>query len=209
MIRHLYSKLAITIYVLILIGLCVTGYLSYKKQNAPAPSASTQQNQSSTSSPASSANNSKNGTSTDNTLNTATNNAPTDNSSSSSTNSSSSSSSSSSNSTTAPVSATPTVTGSMLAHITPQHCADNCQAFAIDLKLFEYCQQVCGISPVKKVTSCDDQSGIQKDYCLKDLAITKEDSSQCEKIADANVKATCKNRITQDMIENRDNSGTN
>jgi hypothetical protein len=91
--------------------------------------------------------------------------------------------------------------GKMLAHITTQHCDDDCQAFANNLSFFEYCQQVCGITPVKKVSSCDGKDGIQKDYCLKDLGINKLDSSICDKISDANIKKTCKDRILQDIIE--------
>ena len=93
--------------------------------------------------------------------------------------------------------------GSMLAHITTEHCATNCQAFASDLHLLEYCQQVCGIIPVKNVSNCDGKSGIEKDYCLKDLAVTKKDSSVCGQINDVNVKQTCQNRIAQDLIENQ------
>lgn len=91
--------------------------------------------------------------------------------------------------------------GQMLAHITTQHCNDDCKAFANQLDLFEYCQQVCGITPVKKVSNCDGKDGIEKDYCLKDLGITKDDTSICGQISDANVKNTCKNRVLQDIIE--------
>ncbi|MEI7891249.1 MAG: hypothetical protein WCI36_04775 [bacterium] len=100
------------------------------------------------------------------------------------------------------ISTTPTISGSTLAHVTAEHCNNGCQAFSIDLKLFEYCQQTCGISPIKNEASCEGKNDIQKDYCNKDLAITKKDISICEKIADANIKETCKNRITQDVIEN-------
>ena len=93
--------------------------------------------------------------------------------------------------------------GSMLAHITTEHCATNCQAFASDLSLLEYCQEVCGIIPVKNVSNCDGKIGIEKDYCLKDLAITKKDSSVCGQISDVNIKQTCQNRIAQDLIENQ------
>jgi|GEM_PF-1931007 len=91
--------------------------------------------------------------------------------------------------------------GKEMAHITTEHCRTGCQAFANKLDYFEYCQQVCGITPEKNVSQCDGKDGIEKDYCLKDLGITKSDSSICDKIEDANVKKTCKNRIFQDLIE--------
>jgi hypothetical protein len=91
--------------------------------------------------------------------------------------------------------------GNMFAHITTEHCRAGCQAFANKLDYFEYCQQVCGITPVKNVSKCDGKDGIEKDYCIKDLGITKSDSSICDKINDVNVQKTCKNRIAQDIIE--------
>jgi len=91
--------------------------------------------------------------------------------------------------------------GDTLAHITTEHCDSSCQAFLNDSKLLAYCKQVCGITPVKNVSGCDAKTGIDKDYCLKDLAISKEDSSVCDQISDANVKKACKNRILQDIIE--------
>ncbi|MDX9856080.1 MAG: hypothetical protein RBS86_04695 [Candidatus Moranbacteria bacterium] len=90
-----------------------------------------------------------------------------------------------------------------LAHITTEHCTSNCDAFAIDLELLEYCQQVCGLAPVKEVSNCDGKSGIEKDYCLKDLAIGKKDSKLCDPIKDANIKQTCQNRILEDLIESQ------
>ncbi len=101
----------------------------------------------------------------------------------------------------APISSSVDIQGDTLAHITPQHCNDNCRAFAIDLKLFEYCEQSCGISPIKNVSNCDGKKNLEKDYCNKDLAINKKDSALCEKITDGNIKQACKNRISQDIIE--------
>jgi hypothetical protein len=91
--------------------------------------------------------------------------------------------------------------GKEMAHITTEHCRTGCEAFANKLDYFEYCQQVCGITPAKNVSKCDGKDGIEKDYCLKDLGIAKSDTSICDQIEDANVKKTCKNRITEDLIE--------
>lgn len=93
-----------------------------------------------------------------------------------------------------------------LAHITTEHCNSNCDAFAIDFELLEYCQQVCGIAPIKEVSNCDGKSGIEKDYCLKDLAIGKKDSKLCDPIKDANIKLTCQNRILEDLVESQQRS---
>lgn len=92
--------------------------------------------------------------------------------------------------------------GSMFAHITTEHCNSACEAFANNLTYFNYCEEVCGITPIKNVSDCDNKKGLEKDYCLKDLGITKKDMSVCDKINDVNLKNTCKNRITQDILEN-------
>jgi len=93
-----------------------------------------------------------------------------------------------------------------LAHITTEHCDNNCDAFSLDFNLLEYCQQVCGIAPIKDVSNCDNKSDIEKDYCLKDLAIGKKDSKLCEGILDANIKLTCQNRILEDSLESQPRS---
>ncbi|HWQ59938.1 MAG TPA: hypothetical protein VN420_02215 [Candidatus Fimivivens sp.] len=93
--------------------------------------------------------------------------------------------------------------GSVLANVSNDQCQSACKAYANDLSLLEYCQQVCGLAPIKTVTSsdCSKKSGIQKDYCYKDLAMTRQDISVCDKIKDTNIKKTCSTRITQDIIE--------
>jgi hypothetical protein len=91
----------------------------------------------------------------------------------------------------------------VLAHITTEHCDNECKAFATDLVLFEYCEEVCGIKPASEVSNCDGEKDMRKDYCLKNLAITKKDASLCNEIDDSNIKRTCKNRILEDLLENQ------
>lgn len=94
--------------------------------------------------------------------------------------------------------------GSVLANVSNDQCQNGCKAFANDLSLLEYCQQVCGLTPIKSVTSadCTKKEEIRKDYCYRVLAVTKKDLSACDKIKDANIKKTCTTRVTQDIIEN-------
>ena len=94
------------------------------------------------------------------------------------------------------------------ASITTQHCNDDCKAFANDLTLLAYCQEVCGITPAKNVSDCSSKTGLEKDYCQKDLAIAKTDSALCESVADDNLRKTCKNRVAQDLME-KAQSGNN
>ena len=209
MSKHLYSKLAIILYVLILIGLSFYAYKIFKKQDANPTATVTQQNNdnsASTQSPAATDQQTNNAAAQDSTT------APTDSSTAAadaSTTATDNNGGDDAGTSTpvdknaAPVPINKKVSGSTLASITPEHCSSNCQAFNIDPNLLEYCQEACGISPVQNVANCDGKSGIQKDYCLKDLAITKEDASGCDKINDANIQQSCKSRIAQDAIENQ------
>lgn len=90
--------------------------------------------------------------------------------------------------------------GKVLQEITRDNCDSECEDFSgADL---EYCQQVCGLKPLQEnPTGCENKSGIQKDYCLKDLAVSKKDFKVCDEIADANVKKTCQNRVTEDILD--------
>ncbi|HEX8974750.1 MAG TPA: hypothetical protein VF817_04675 [Patescibacteria group bacterium] len=200
MTKHLYSKIALTIYVLAAIVIAFWGYTVFKNRDGKVPTPKAEQSSSvqknDTISSSSATDDLRNDSDADNTQQQA-NNQSTD------ANQNASNTANSSASTVSPVQ---NVSGKVLANITPEHCSSNCQAFANDLKLLEYCQQSCGISPIKNVSSCNDKSGIQKDYCTKDLAITKEDASICDKISDANIKQACKNRIAQDAIENQLNN---
>lgn len=94
-----------------------------------------------------------------------------------------------------------------LLNITTAVCDSGCKPFIEDKKELQYCQEVCGLSPVpiEKNSNCDNQNGLDKDYCLKDLAVSKKDFSTCEQIKDGNIKKTCKNRITEDMIDQNSN----
>lgn len=98
--------------------------------------------------------------------------------------------------------------------ITPKDCDNECDKFEKDEEL-EYCQEVCNIVEYEEDTSeesddssenCDSKEGLQKDYCLKDKAIEEEDFKICDGISDAGVKKTCKNRLTEDILDSQENS---
>lgn len=89
-------------------------------------------------------------------------------------------------------------------NISRTDCDNQCKDFteSADLK---YCQEICGAPAIKKEvkekSECEGLEDLEKDYCLKDLAITKQDISICLEIEDTNVLKTCKNRIAQDLLE--------
>jgi hypothetical protein len=87
-----------------------------------------------------------------------------------------------------------------LPEIDSDDCDNECEGFSDDE--LTYCQQVCGLIPAETgIENCDNLSEIQKDYCLKDLAISKRDFKYCIGIKDAGVKNTCENRVAEDIID--------
>lgn len=92
---------------------------------------------------------------------------------------------------------------SLKISVNPPDCDNECSNFKKDDEL-EYCKEVCGLSALEKTEKpdgCENKSGIQKDYCLKDLGIEKKDFKICEQISDSGIKKTCQNRITEDIME--------
>jgi hypothetical protein len=83
-------------------------------------------------------------------------------------------------------------------------CNNNCKNFTASEDL-KYCQQICGLTPIKQdikeKQGCDAFSDLEKDYCLKDLAISTKNVGICTEISDTDVKKICKSRIAQELIE--------
>jgi len=94
--------------------------------------------------------------------------------------------------------------------VTSKDCDDDCKKFEKDDEL-EYCQEICGTTTYFEdandeggdSSECDDANGIQKDYCLKDIAIGNKDFKACEEIKDSNIEKACKNRISEDIMESQ------
>lgn len=88
-------------------------------------------------------------------------------------------------------------------------CNNECATYK-EISRFNYCKQVCGLVPISENTSseqeiiknCKDLSGLEKDYCWRDEAINETNFEKCQKIEDGNIYKQCKNRITEDIIDN-------
>jgi hypothetical protein len=87
--------------------------------------------------------------------------------------------------------------------ITDKDCDNECEFY--DGKEESYCFQVCGLSsvPVESNDECEDLNNLEKDYCLKSQAVEKTDFSICREIEDKNIRETCQNRVTEDIIDNQ------
>jgi len=85
--------------------------------------------------------------------------------------------------------------------ITHEDCENNCAEFETEIDR-QYCRQICGLAPLKKISenNCEDLTGLEKDYCLKDLAVAKKDFNVCQEIKDKNIRETCQNRITEEIL---------
>ncbi|HMN19539.1 MAG TPA: hypothetical protein PKA31_03015, partial [Candidatus Moranbacteria bacterium] len=88
--------------------------------------------------------------------------------------------------------------------ITPADCAKNCSGFT-ESEDQEYCRQRCGLIPsgatTDSETACARLEDLPRDYCLKDLAISKKDSELCKDIEDKGIQKTCRNRFIEDMLD--------
>ncbi|EKE24953.1 MAG: hypothetical protein ACD_5C00347G0010 [uncultured bacterium] len=85
--------------------------------------------------------------------------------------------------------------------VLPQDCENECKSYQQEEDV-TYCKQVCGLVEIKKeATGCDALADLEKDYCLKDEAISKADPKICDKIEDGKIKKTCKNRILEDIVD--------
>lgn len=97
----------------------------------------------------------------------------------------------------------------LFQEITREDCLGKCENFKEDEQK-EYCFQSCGIVPLQEGGSeneevekndCSEKTGLQKDYCLKDLGISEQDFRICERITDRNIRNACALRITEDILE--------
>ncbi len=82
-------------------------------------------------------------------------------------------------------------------------CDNDCANFKGSPDNLKYCQEVCGDIPVTKKDSesqCENLSGLEKDSCWRDLAVSKLDSDLCDKIGDAKLKKVCKNRVVEELL---------
>lgn len=86
--------------------------------------------------------------------------------------------------------------------ISDSDCDNECENYKDNEENLLYCQEVCGLKkPKAPAGSCDDKSGLEKDYCLKDKAIGEQNFEICENISDAAIKKTCQNRIAEELLE--------
>jgi len=93
--------------------------------------------------------------------------------------------------------------GNVRPDITSADCDKNCDNFKDNPENLKYCQEVCGqarIVPKNSKEECANLAGLEKDYCLRDLAVTKKDAGICNEIADGKIKTVCKNRVAEEIL---------
>ncbi len=85
--------------------------------------------------------------------------------------------------------------------VLPEDCKNECKNYQEEEDV-TYCKQVCGLTEIKKIqTGCDALSDLEKDYCIKDQAISKTDPKICDQIEDGKIEQICKNRILEDIVD--------
>lgn len=89
-----------------------------------------------------------------------------------------------------------------LLDVTTGDCANQCQDYKNDAEDLKYCQNFCGLDSSKKsADGCDQLEDLEKDYCWKDLAVSKKDLPVCDKIIDSGIKKSCRNRVSEDILD--------
>jgi hypothetical protein len=85
--------------------------------------------------------------------------------------------------------------------ILPSDCKNGCKEFD-EPEDIQYCKEYCGlVSTAKTSGDCGKFTDLEKDYCLKDEAIQKRDAQICTQIEDEGIKKSCRNRITEDILD--------
>ena len=98
-----------------------------------------------------------------------------------------------------------------LKTITASDCDNECRGFS-EGEALDYCEQICGISDLYEKSyeseengpvDCEKRNGLERDYCFKDLAIEEGDFEICDEVKDDGIRKTCRDRITEDLMENQ------
>lgn len=95
----------------------------------------------------------------------------------------------------------PNITDDVFIEVDTEDCDEGCSQFD-DQEDKDYCIQVCGLNEnnTPATQNCDDLEDLQKDYCWKDKAINEKNFDLCKKIVDKKLLETCKNRLTEEVI---------
>jgi len=83
------------------------------------------------------------------------------------------------------------------------YCDEECNDFTESPEK-DKCLKICGFVPIEKRGSkpeCDSLGGSEKYFCLMDLAVSKIDLNICKEIEDDTIKNACKNRITEEILD--------
>jgi len=91
----------------------------------------------------------------------------------------------------------------VLLNIDAEDCDEGCDQFEEEEDR-QYCRQYCGFTTSEESASsdkdCDSLSDLEKDYCYKNKAISEKNFELCKKITDKKLQESCKNRVTEDLI---------
>ena len=83
--------------------------------------------------------------------------------------------------------------------VSKDDCTNQCQNFS-DPDDLQYCQQICGTIPaddsIKSLANCTNKKNLDKDYCLKDLAINTKNIKVCAQVSDSNIQKICQKDLT-------------
>ena len=88
-----------------------------------------------------------------------------------------------------------------IENISAKDCDNECENFKDNIADLKYCQDICDLSPIKESENCEKLLDKEKDYCFKNQAVAKIDLKICDLISDSTIKSACKNRVTEELLE--------
>lgn len=92
-----------------------------------------------------------------------------------------------------------------LSEIVAEDCSNGCENQKGE-EDYAYCLEICGLKEDKEYSSeseCDKMSGLAKDNCFRNLAVSQKNFSFCQKISDDNLKEACKNRVSEEIMDSQ------
>lgn len=85
--------------------------------------------------------------------------------------------------------------------VSVEDCENECEEYEDDDEDFKYCRETCGLAEDEESDSCEEKSGLEKDYCYKNRAVKESDFELCQKIKESGIREVCYNRITEEFID--------
>lgn len=93
--------------------------------------------------------------------------------------------------------------------VSDEACANECISFQNENEKYQYCRAVCGFT-VENGTRDLPSSQVEernKEYDIKETAVTEKNMGKCDEIDDAQLRASCQTRVTEEIFSTQNGNG--